>query len=49
MLDGGKAMKNEIFILIDDSDKLNSNENSGIFGGLFFFSNKEQRLYKLYQ
>lgn len=41
MLDGGKAMKNEIFILMDDSGKLNSNENSCIFGGLFFFSNKD--------
>lgn len=34
-------MKNEIFILMDDSGKLNKNENSCIFGGLFFFSNKE--------
>ena len=34
-------MKNEIFILMDDSGKLNSNENSCIFGGLFFFSNKD--------
>ena len=34
-------MKNEIFILMDDSGKLNSNENSCIFGGLFFFSNND--------
>lgn len=33
--------KNEIFILMDDSGKLNCNENSCIFGGLFFFSNKD--------
>lgn len=30
--------KNEIFILMDDSGKLNKNENSCIFGGLFFYS-----------
>ena len=33
--------KNEIFILMDDSGKLNNNENSCIFGGLFFFSNTD--------
>ena len=32
---------NEIFILMDDSGKLNKNENSCIFGGLFFYSSKE--------
>lgn len=31
-------MTNEIFILMDDSGKLNRNENSCIFGGLFFYS-----------
>lgn len=31
-------MDNEIFILMDDSGKLNINENSCIFGGLFFYS-----------
>lgn len=34
-------MKNEIFILMDDSGKLNKNENSCIFGGLFFYSSTE--------
>lgn len=34
-------MNNEIHILMDDSGKLNSNENSCIYGGLFFYSNKE--------
>lgn len=34
-------MSNEIHILMDDSGKLNSNENSCIYGGLFFYSNKE--------
>lgn len=34
-------MKNEIFIVMDDSGKLNSNENSCIFGGLFFYSSKD--------
>lgn len=34
-------MCNEIFILMDDSGKLNNNENSCIFGGLFFYSSKE--------
>ena len=34
-------MDNEIYILMDDSGKLNSNENSCIFGGLFFYSNKD--------
>jgi len=34
-------MQNEIFILMDDSGKINSNENSCIYGGLFFFSNTE--------
>lgn len=33
--------KNEIFILMDDSGKLNNNETSCIYGGLFFFSNNE--------
>lgn len=32
---------NEIFILMDDSGKLNQNENSCIFGGLFFYSSKD--------
>ncbi|MCM1052499.1 MAG: DUF3800 domain-containing protein [Ruminococcus sp.] len=35
-------MKNqEIFILMDDSGKLNKNENSCIYGGLFFFSSND--------
>lgn len=34
-------MNNEIFILMDDSGKLNKNENSCIFGGLFFYSSNE--------
>lgn len=34
-------MGNEIYILMDDSGKLNSNENSCIYGGLFFYSNKD--------
>lgn len=34
-------MNNEIFILMDDSGKLNKNENSCIYGGLFFYSSKE--------
>lgn len=34
-------MNNEIFILMDDSGKLNKNENSCIFGGLFFYSSKD--------
>ena len=34
-------MTNEIFILMDDSGKLNKNENSCIFGGLFFYSSYE--------
>lgn len=34
-------MANEIFILMDDSGKLNKNENSCIFGGLFFYSASE--------
>ncbi|MBR3229582.1 MAG: hypothetical protein IKF91_01995 [Bacilli bacterium] len=33
--------KQELFILIDDSGKLNSNETSCIYGGLFFYSSKE--------
>ena len=33
-------MNNEIFIFMDDSGKLNKNENSCIFGGLFFYSAK---------
>ena len=31
-------LKNEIFILMDDSGKLNKNENSCIYGGVFFYS-----------
>lgn len=34
-------MKNEICILMDDSGKLNKNENSCIYGGLFFYSNND--------
>ena len=34
-------MKNEIYILMDDSGKLNKNENSCIFGGLFFYSSHD--------
>lgn len=34
-------MNNEIFILMDDSGKMNKNENSCIFGGLFFYSSHE--------
>lgn len=34
-------MKNEIFILMDDSGKLTKKENSCIYGGLFFYSSKE--------
>ncbi len=34
-------MSNEIFIVMDDSGKLNKNENSCIFGGLFFYSSKD--------
>ena len=34
-------MNNEIFIFMDDSGKLNKNENSCIFGGLFFSSSKD--------
>lgn len=34
-------MGNEIYILMDDSGKLNSNENLCIYGGLFFYSNKD--------
>ena len=34
-------MNNEIFIFMDDSGKLNKNENSCIFGGLFFYSSKD--------
>lgn len=34
-------MNNEIYILMDDSGKLNSNENTCIYGGLFFYSNKD--------
>lgn len=34
-------MNNEIYILMDDSGKLNSNENSCIYGGLFFYSNRD--------
>lgn len=34
-------MNNELFILMDDSGKLNSNENSCIYGGLFFYSSNE--------
>lgn len=34
-------MNNEIFIVMDDSGKLNKNENSCIFGGLFFYSSKD--------
>jgi hypothetical protein len=30
--------KNELFILMDDSGKLNINENSCIYGGLFFYN-----------
>ncbi len=34
-------MTNEIFILMDDSVKLNKNEPCCIYGGLFFYSSKE--------
>lgn len=34
-------MNNEIYIFMDDSGKLNLNENSCIYGGLFFYSNKD--------
>lgn len=34
-------MTNKIFILMDDSGKLNNNENSCIYGGLFFYSNND--------
>lgn len=34
-------MKNEIFILMDDSGKLNSNESCCIYGGLFFYNSKD--------
>ena len=35
-------MKNqELFILIDDSGKLNMNETSSIYGGLFFYSSND--------
>jgi hypothetical protein len=34
-------MNNELFIVMDDSGKLNNNENSCIFGGLFFYSSSE--------
>ena len=34
-------MNNEIFIFMDDSGKLNKNENSCIFGGVFFYSSKD--------
>lgn len=40
LLKGGN-MTHEIFILMDDSGKLNKNENSCIFGGLFFYSSNE--------
>lgn len=33
--------KQELFILIDDSGKLNKNEMTCIFGGLFFYSSTE--------
>lgn len=33
--------KQELFILIDDSGKLNNNEISCIYGGLFFYSSKD--------
>lgn len=36
-----EKISNEIFILMDDSGKLNQNENSCIYGGLFFFSNND--------
>lgn len=32
---------NELFIYMDDSGKLNTNETSCIFGGLFFYSSQE--------
>ena len=35
---GSDELKNEIFILMDDSGKLNKNENSCIYGGVFFYS-----------
>lgn len=34
-------MGNEIFILMDDSGKLNKNESCTIYGGLFFYSSKD--------
>lgn len=34
-------MSNEIFILMDDSGKLNKNESCTIYGGLFFYSSKD--------
>lgn len=34
-------MKNEIFIVMDDSGKLTTKENSCIYGGLFFYSSKD--------
>ena len=34
-------MSNGIFILMDDSGKLNKNENCLIYGGLFFYSSKD--------
>lgn len=33
--------KQELFILIDDSGKLNNNETSCIYGGLFFYFSKD--------
>ena len=34
-------MSNEIFILMDDSGKLNKNESCTIYGGLFFYNSKD--------
>lgn len=33
--------ENEIYIYMDDSGKLNNNENSCIYGGIFFYSTKK--------
>ncbi len=34
-------MRQDIFILMDDSGKLNKNEYSCVFGELFFYSSKD--------
>lgn len=34
-------MNNETFIVMDNFGKFNKNENSYIFGGLFFYSSKD--------